>query len=595
MKKLKLFVMTIAAMLVAVTSVRAEDTINCTDKEATAQVGEVCYKELSNAINASTDGKTVTLLKDALVSSALNIDTGKKVTIDLNGHGIMNLSNVYTFDNAGELTIIGNDKSSIFCNSQSVSCIRNKGTFSIESVSLTSNFVGLKNESGKMTVKNSTIISSHKSVVKKEEKVVESGLGIQNYGELIVDNSTIKGNLGASAISNNKSATAKVTNSTLEAQSVKLEGTAALVGSTVLNTDEKAVEIKDSTLKGTIDGKVATSGEITTIMENLQHMTSGTKVVLAEDTVIKTGTLAINSEVPEGITLVVPRNVKLTVEGQGALTVKGTLEGKVDAAVENETKGVYYGLLEIALVSANANDGDKINILKDIEEKDYITPAAKDALAIVNSKDVTINLNGHKVTTDLLNAEEGDLVLVDEAGRAEFIGNINNAGALTIKSGYYNNVPTTEEGAKTNLIGGTYPANQLGNYEAPEGQEVVKNADGTLTLRYKDADFSELDEALAKASEIELTKYTTESINVLAKAVEAAENVDRTLTVLDQEKVDALTKALNDALAGLKEVENSSAENPNTLDSVSAYIAVATVALSGLVTLGYSIKKKFEN
>lgn len=72
--------------------------------------------------------------------------------------------------------------------------------------------------------------------------------------------------------------------------------------------------------------------------------------------------------------------------------------------------------------------------------------------------------------------------------------------------------------------------------------------DALLALQYKDADYTEVDNAI-KAVPADLTKYTEDSVAVLNNAINA---VDRTLKVDKQGIVDGYAYVINDAIAKLK-------------------------------------------
>lgn len=98
-----------------------------------------------------------------------------------------------------------------------------------------------------------------------------------------------------------------------------------------------------------------------------------------------------------------------------------------------------------------------------------------------------------------------------------------------------------------------------------DSQDNVDTYTGYLTtnitgLTYKSADYSAVDTALDKVPQ-DLSKYTDESVDKLEAAIAA---VDRSKNITEQAAVDAMAKAIEDAVAGLKEKEP---ENPDeTLD-----------------------------
>ena len=91
-----------------------------------------------------------------------------------------------------------------------------------------------------------------------------------------------------------------------------------------------------------------------------------------------------------------------------------------------------------------------------------------------------------------------------------------------------------------------------------ERQFTVSEKDGTLVIDEVAADYTAVDEAIEKAEAIDKSQYTEESLQALEDAIAA---VERGLTSKDQDKVDAMAKAIEDALAGLvKKEEETPAE-----------------------------------
>ncbi len=147
--------------------------------------------------------------------------------------------------------------------------------------------------------------------------------------------------------------------------------------------------------------------------------------------------------------------------------------------------------------------------------------------------------------------------------------------------------------AKKQLNGGTYPTEQLKNAVIPEDKELVKNENGTYSIVDKKADFTKLDEAINKAKEAlkEKEKYTKESIKTLEEALKADNEDLRALKIANQDLVDKVTKAINDAVAGLK-IKDVKEENPNTYDAGMSYMGLALLSFGTMIAL---IKKLRNN
>ena len=74
--------------------------------------------------------------------------------------------------------------------------------------------------------------------------------------------------------------------------------------------------------------------------------------------------------------------------------------------------------------------------------------------------------------------------------------------------------------------------------------------DAIAGLVEKPADYSKVEAAAAKANKLNKSLYTEESFAAVTKAVSA---VKKGLTISEQDKVDQMAKAIEDAIAGLKE------------------------------------------
>ena len=87
----------------------SDTTWTVTEKEGyfKAQIGSTKYSDLQTAINAATDGQTITLLSDVTVEEQITINSGKNIVLDLNGKTISTgtTNNLFLIDGAAlELT-----------------------------------------------------------------------------------------------------------------------------------------------------------------------------------------------------------------------------------------------------------------------------------------------------------------------------------------------------------------------------------------------------------------------------------------------------------------------------------------------------------
>ena len=105
MKKILATILALVLALGLTATVWAADVSGSTSTNA-AKIGDTEYDTLQAAINAASDGgNTVVLLKD--LTESITIDSGKTITLDLNGNKLTNTAGQHTITNNGTLTIIG--------------------------------------------------------------------------------------------------------------------------------------------------------------------------------------------------------------------------------------------------------------------------------------------------------------------------------------------------------------------------------------------------------------------------------------------------------------------------------------------------------
>ena len=103
MKKILATILALVLALGLCTTVWAADVSGSTSTKA-AKIGGTEHDTLQAAINAASDGEnTVVLLKD--LTESITIDSGKTITLDLNGHKLTNTDGQHTITNNGTLTI----------------------------------------------------------------------------------------------------------------------------------------------------------------------------------------------------------------------------------------------------------------------------------------------------------------------------------------------------------------------------------------------------------------------------------------------------------------------------------------------------------
>lgn len=145
---------------------------------------------------------------------------------------------------------------------------------------------------------------------------------------------------------------------------------------------------------------------------------------------------------------------------------------------------------------------------------------------------------------------------------------------VTVKGGSINGNITDVAGGKIVVTAGKITG------------KVTSEAYGTIQV--VTADYSKVDELIAKFEGIDKTKYTEESLNKVETAIK---NVDRSKNLLQQAEVDKMAADIEAAINGLQKITAEKVENPNTADINLA--ALLAMMMTGVTGLGYTLKKSF--
>ena len=125
-------------------------------KFCSARIGDTYYASLANAVAAATDGRTVTLLKNA--TENVNISAGKSVAINLNGYTVTVPSDC-GIELQGKLTVTGNGK--ITCANTPICVDGNSAELTVNDGTIEStNGYGIYAENGGSVVVNGGTIFS---------------------------------------------------------------------------------------------------------------------------------------------------------------------------------------------------------------------------------------------------------------------------------------------------------------------------------------------------------------------------------------------------------------------------------------------------
>lgn len=187
---------------------------------------------------------------------------------------------------------------------------------------------------------------------------------------------------------------------------------------------------------------------------------------------------------------------------------------------------------------------------------------AEEFAAMLNNGDTTNGWIYKDGQTPLCGAEPADYSAVDAALK-------KMPADLTV---YTDETVATLNTAKANVVKGKVIAKQS---EVDAWATAIEDA--VAALKYKSADYTKVDEAIAKANALNKNDYTDFS------AVEAAINaVDRTKNITEQTAVDAMATAIDNAIASLtrKSSGSSSSSAPRYEVTAPGQTAGGTVSVS---------------
>ncbi len=397
------------------------------------------YTSLKNAItaaNALSGEVTVTMLADDTVAVdgyALTINTGKNIILDLKGHDVVgacassgtsalirNLGTLTIQDSGENGKLIGGadptwtwDGSDDYSGSYASNLIRNEGTLVVNSGYLYNASTGsaayaIDNYSaGKVTINGGTIDAKKASAIR---------LFYNNGGEITVNGGTIGHYTNDNDCTYMGIQVMSGTNAVVNVNGGTIAGMYALYSN---GTGSSAVNITD----GTFDGDV---GFGSAGPENISI--KGGKFTCW------VGTWGDQVEFISGGLYAEKPDAEYIVRGKCAIQRADEWWEIGEAVAEIGTIG--YATLEAAF--ADAEDGDTIKVLKDIEVAQMINV----------TKTVTLDLDGHKVSRNnggsIVMIKDGATLTIDGTKEnSEIYGRINvgtsgnNNGSVVLNGGYY--------------------------------------------------------------------------------------------------------------------------------------------------------------
>ena len=117
--------------------------------------------------------------------------------------------------------------------------------------------------------------------------------------------------------------------------------------------------------------------------------------------------------------------------------------------------------------------------------------------------------------------------------------------------------------------------------EQPAVDKMAKDIEGAIAaLQYKDADYTKVDAAIAKANKLNKNSY--QDFSAVEKAIA---DVVRDKNITEQSKVDAMAKAIEDAIAGLVSRPSSSGSSSSGSSKPSYSVTAPGTTENGSVTV----------
>ena len=273
--------------------------------------------------------------------------------------------------------------------------------------------------------------------------------------------------------------------------------------------------------------------------------------------------------------------VEVTADNCKAYT--GNITITADAATHTQTIAMTYLPADYTKVDAAI---DKANALNKDEYKDFTAVEAA-VKAVVRDKNITEQSEVDamaKAIEDAIAAlqyKDADYTKVDAA--------IAKANALNKND--YKDFSGVEAAVKAVV-------RDKNITEQSEVDAMAKAIEDAITaLQYKDADYTKVDEAIAKANALNKDNYKDFSaVETAVKAVVRGKNIT------EQSEVDKMAKAIEDAIAALEKKPAStkpgtSDKSPQTGDTSSLALWMALLFVSGGAAIGTTVvsKKKTYN
>lgn len=299
-------------------------------------------------------------------------------------------------------------------------------------------------------------------------------------------------------------------------------------------------------------------------------------------------------------TIYVENGAELTIEGTGSVSQK---TGSTNSVIGNYGKLVINGG---SFVAGSTRQASIYNAGTLEFTSGSLTTSANDVFGLTNVGTATIKggtftqAHNYSVINNAgtMTIEDGKFTIAEGNTLAySLITNQSPAdkkATLTIKNGDFTGnkgVFFNEEGDEIAISGGTYKAEDTTDIEEFLTDGLELGTDGKVAQKptpvVKDADYTKVEEALAKANELKKEDYTEETYKVLLDAIAA---VEKDLDESKQAEVDKMAEDILKAIEGLKKASEIKA--PNTADDYATNAVFGFVSLMGIGALSLVVLKR---
>lgn len=458
-------------------------------RDFVAQIGDVKYETLAEAVEAAQNDETVTLLADATINEMITIADGKAVTVDMNGKNISGSS--YFQVTHGKLNLTG------------------EGTYSTSAV-YALKVVGASTDQGA----DYSVISVGENVTVKSTHAVYGYVAMVSYDTAVKGN---KSSYGAKIDFNGKGEgrLGLYVNGTIQANSGNVPE--IIVGSTATVKSEEYALYAAGYANYTINGELVGEGGIeakggkvvvndgavitaTSMEQSHEKNNNGTSTKgYAIVSVANTGYAGNAIEVKGGTIT----GTILSIDDQGGEEIATGLEvsgGSFSSVVPEkycapgfspitiaDADGMYtVETTKVAMVGENryasiqeavdaAEDGQTVKLIADVDI----------SKTIVVDKKITLDLDGHTIynTQDIWDGGDWSLISVRNTGDLTITGN----GKLSSKADDCYAVDVYDVGAKLTIENGEFVGNLSAVY-VYEGEATIKG--GKYSIIQKDDQYA---------------------------------------------------------------------------------------------------------